>query len=62
MHALALKWIDDRDNYTPEQYLQAYEIARLEHRRIFEAADPSAARAERQQRERRLEIEKDHHA
>jgi 2-iminoacetate synthase ThiH len=57
MHSLTLKWIDDPVNYTPEQYLQAYEIARIEHRSIFEAADPSAARAERQQRERRLELE-----
>jgi hypothetical protein len=57
MHSLALKWIDDPDNYTPEQYLQAYEIAKLEHRDIHAQADPTAAQVERTRILRKLELE-----
>jgi hypothetical protein len=58
MHGLTLKWIDDPDNYTPEQYLQAYDIAKLEHRDIHAAADPTAAKVERDRILRKLEVEK----
>jgi hypothetical protein len=56
MHSLTLKWINDPDSYTADEYLQAYEIAKLEHRDIHAQADPAAAAVEKKRTLRKLEL------
>lgn len=58
LHGLTLGYLADPDNYTAEEYLAAYDIAKSAHREQYEAADPSAAQVERQRILRKLEVEK----
>ena len=44
MHALTLKWLDDPENYSAAEHLAAYDVAKSEHRTVYEAADPTAAK------------------
>jgi hypothetical protein len=57
-HGLILGYLDNPDDYSPEQYLDAFNIAKSAHREVYEAADPAAAAEERRRVVRRLEVEK----
>jgi hypothetical protein len=62
LHSLAVGILKEdmgkSDDYSAADYLEAHDRARLVYSKTYAEANPSAAAAERQQMERKLEIKR----